>query len=104
MRLLFTLVKASLLALVPFLLTTLQTANIGPEWHVTLVTPPLVDLLDPFNALVTALFGYEAAIRVIPTEKDRSLVNSLARLLNEYLANRSTGYVSGKLRNHVLAT
>lgn len=104
MRLTFTLVKAGLLALLPFLFSTVKTSVIGPDWSVSLLTPPLTNLLDPLNAVLTVVFGYEAGIRVVPTERDRSLLNFLARTLNEYLANRSTGYQSGKPLAHGLAS
>lgn len=96
MRQLFTLVKASLLALLPFLIATAKTATLDPDWHCHFDTPPLTDLLIPFNAFVTAVFGYEAAARVVPTDRDYSLLNALLRALNEYLANRATGYVHGQ--------
>lgn len=103
MRILFTLVKAGLLALLPFLVATGKTVTFGEDWSATFTTPPLLQLLDPLNAVLTLLFGYESAIRVVPTEHDRSLLNGLARLLNEFLENRGTGYVSGKLSSHALA-
>jgi hypothetical protein len=103
MRLLFTLVKASLLALLPFLFVTLKSSIINPDWSVGLLTPPLTNLIDPVNALLTVVFGYEAGARVVPTERDRSLFNFLIRTLNGYLENRATGYESGKLSSHALA-
>jgi hypothetical protein len=102
MRQLFTIVKAGLLALLPFLFATAKTVTVGPDWVAHFVTPPLTDLLVPFNAVITAVFGYEAAARVVPTERDLSLLNALARAFNEYLANRSTGYVSGRPAYHGL--
>jgi hypothetical protein len=103
-RQLFTLVKASLLALLPFLLATAKTAHFGPGGVATFTTPPLADLLLPVNAALTAVFGYESAIRVVPTERDLSLFNGFFRLLNEFLNNRSTGYTSGRPLYHGLAS
>lgn len=100
MRPLFTLVKASLLALLPFLIATLKTAALGPDFIVTLHTPPLTDLREPLNAALTAFFGYEAAARVLPTDKDISAISAILRGLNEFLANRSTGFQSGRPLYH----
>lgn len=103
MRALFTLVKASLLALLPFLFATAKSVTLGPDFVAHFATPPLTQLAVPANALLTALFGYEAAARLVPTERNWSAFSALLRAVNEFLANRATGYVSGQPSYHGLA-
>jgi hypothetical protein len=88
---LFSLVRASLLAALPFLFHTLASAQLTGELPCSqlIFTTPCIDLpLQDWKMLLVSLAAvYESAARLVPTQGNYTLPALLARVLDALQVN-----------------
>lgn len=96
---LFSAVRAGILASLPFLYATLDSATRLNDCGQYVLTTPCLDapLADHGLLVAAAGFGYEALARFVPSANDYSLVTLLGKLLEKIAPNR-------RLSSYELAT